>query len=64
MKVISSAVETVHDINQELTERNILNETNQPVEPIFYTTGLRTAFHEIVRDWLFIENPDVRHLIL
>ncbi|QUW22568.1 glutamate racemase [Sporosarcina sp. Marseille-Q4063] len=64
VKVISSAVETVHDIERELIERNILNETNQSVEPIFYTTGLRTAFHDIVRDWLFIENPDVRHLTL
>ena len=64
VKVISSAVETVHDVERELIERNLVHETTHPVEPIFYTTGLRMAFHDIVCDWLFIENPDVRQLTL
>ena len=64
VKVISSAVETVHDIESVLNEKSLISETKQYIEPIFYTTGLQSTFQEIVSDWLRIENPDVRQLTL
>ncbi|AXH99375.1 glutamate racemase [Sporosarcina sp. PTS2304] len=57
-QIISSAVETVVDIERILTEKHILSAA--ATEPIFYTTGSIEKFQSIVEDWLSIERPDVR----
>ena len=64
VKIISSAVETVRDVERMLVERNIRSRNTVRVEPVFYTTGLLDSFQAIVEDWLSIDDPDVRHLIL
>ena len=58
--VISSAVETVVDVERILKEREMLSVSAQ--EPIFYTTGSINKFQLIVQDWLAIPQPDVRLL--
>ncbi len=60
--VISSAVETVIDVERILEARHLLS--TSAVEPIFYTTGLKEKFQLIVEDWLAIPQPDVRFLQL
>ena len=62
MKIISSAVETVRDVERIYLLMAFERITEHQVEPIFYTTGLSNNFHAIVDDWLSIENPDVRHI--
>ena len=64
VKIISSAVETVSDVERELVERNIQTEKTMPTNPVFYTTGLQDSFVIIVSDWLSIDDPDVRHIDL
>ncbi len=64
VKIISSAVETVHDIHRILIDRTIRSEKVDNALPIFYTTGEIEGFKEIVSDWLAIENPEVRHIQL
>lgn len=64
VKIISSAVETVLDVERELIEKNLQSEAIIPTNPVFYTTGLQGGFQAIVCDWLSIENPDVRHISL
>ena len=64
VQIISSAVETVLDVERILIERNCLGTGVLKVEPVFYTTGLRDSFKHIVSDWLSIQKPDVRHLDL
>lgn len=64
VKIISSAVETVVDVKRILVEHAIGTAVTEKQLPIFYTTSLKGSFKPIVRDWLEIENPDVRHLNL
>lgn len=64
VQVISSAVETVRDVEKELSESKCVNNQVTYVAPIFYTTGPRETFKAIVCDWLEIDNPDVRKIIL
>lgn len=64
VQIISSAVETVLDVEKILSEKGILLNETQKNEPVFYTTGLKKSFKHIVIDWLSIEKPDVRHLEL
>lgn len=58
--VISSAVETVIDVERILEAANMLSVSAE--EPIFYTTGSMDKFQVIVEDWLSIPQPDVRLL--
>lgn len=60
--VISSAVETVIDVERILTEQQLLSVSAE--QPIFYTTGSIGKFKVIVKDWLAIPLPDVRFLKL
>ncbi|MDW0118135.1 glutamate racemase [Sporosarcina thermotolerans] len=62
--IVSSANETVKDVKRTLSELGIANNLVEHKKPIFYTTGGLGEFIEITSDWLKIENPDVRHLIL
>ncbi|SKA91200.1 glutamate racemase [Sporosarcina newyorkensis] len=57
-RIISSAVETVADVESILRKQQMLSVS--AVEPIFYTTGLKEKFQLIVEDWLSIQKPDVR----
>ncbi|WP_339250814.1 glutamate racemase [Sporosarcina sp. FSL W8-0480] len=62
--IVSSANETVRDVQRTLNELGIATNLVEHKTPIFYTTGGLEEFIEITSDWLEIENPDVRHLIL
>lgn len=64
VKIISSAVETVRDVEWELVQRNIQARNPTPNNPVFYTTGLKNSFIVTVSDWLSIDEPDVRHIDL
>ncbi len=64
VQIISSAVETVRDVEMVLTEHNIVNKGLLRQAPVFYTTGPQAAFKAIVCDWLEMENPDIRSLML
>lgn len=64
VQIISSAAETVRDVARELDEKEMKNEERVAAEPIFYTTGPRETFKAIVCDWLEIDNPNVRNIIL
>ncbi|PIC62826.1 glutamate racemase [Sporosarcina sp. P13] len=57
-KIISSAVETVVDVERILNEQQM--QSNSMIQPIFYTTGSIRKFQSIVEDWLSIKQPDVR----
>lgn len=58
--VISSAAETVIDVERILEAKQLLSTSAE--EPIFYTTGSMDKFQVIVEDWLAIPQPDVRKL--
>ena len=64
VNIISSAVETVSDVESILLSTNRLRVEGSTVAPIFYTTGKIQQFHSIVEDWLSIDEPDVRHIVL
>ena len=64
VKIISSAIETVLDVERKLIERNILAGKETSIAPVFYTTGQKNSFKITVTDWLSIKNPDVRHIDL
>ncbi len=64
VQIISSAVETVRDVEKELNKYQLKNETDMREDALFYTTGSRESFKAIVVDWLGIESPDVRHITL
>lgn len=64
VQIISSAVETVSDVERILVSRNIERDESRRVAPIFYTTGQTEQFLSIVEDWLAIDKPDVKHIIL
>ncbi|MDV6378149.1 glutamate racemase [Sporosarcina sp. GW1-11] len=57
-QIISSAVETVVDVERILNEQQI--QSSSMIQPIFYTTGSIKKFQSIVEDWLSIKQPDVR----
>lgn len=58
--IISSAVETVIDVNRILHEEQIASTAAEL--PIFYTTGSVEKFRSIVEDWLCIPQADVRSI--
>ncbi|MCM3743535.1 glutamate racemase [Sporosarcina luteola] len=62
--IVSSAYETVRDVESTLAGFNLANISGARKEPIFYTTGRLEGFKSIATDWLGIESPDVRHIIL
>lgn len=64
VKIISSAVETVLDVERMLLIYGIQNDEDACVAPVFYTTGSTENFRAIVTDWLSINTPDVRHISL
>lgn len=64
VQIISSAVETVRDVDAELTNHGIKNVETDVPQSIYYTTGPRESFEAIVKDWLVLENPDVRRITL
>ena len=64
VRIISSAIETVHDVERLLRLNGIECLRSGEVGPIFYTTGEVAKFHSIVADWLPIKEPDVRWIEL
>jgi len=64
VKIISSAVETILDVERILREKDIKNTTKSYSLPVFFTTGLLEPFQETISDWLKIDNADVRHIVL
>lgn len=64
VEIISSAVETVLDVEKMLLEKSINNSERIYTAPIFYTTGQLDGFQATVCDWLQLEEPDVRNIIL
>lgn len=62
--IVSSAYETVMDVERTLTDLGIANNIGKKSEPIFFTTGKLEDFISIASDWLKIESPDVRHIVL
>lgn len=62
--IVSSANETVQDVQKTLAHIGILNDKAEGIAPIFYTTGSLEGFISITTDWLDIKNPDVRHIVL
>ncbi|MFJ7934966.1 glutamate racemase [Sporosarcina sp. NPDC096371] len=64
VNIISSAVETVADVERTLMSDNSKRIVDSKIAPIFYTTGKIEQFSPIVEDWLSIEKPDVRHIVL
>ncbi|CAM3107734.1 glutamate racemase [Filibacter tadaridae] len=62
--IISSAIETVCDVERTLRLNSIANKPGNDAPSVFYTTGELHDFQEIVIDWLSIEKPDVRTIIL
>lgn len=59
VKIISSAVETVRDVEQTLIINGVRNLSRKCFEPVFYTTGAPESFRTIVSDWLAIKEPNV-----
>lgn len=57
-QIISSAVETVIDVERILNEQHM--RSTALIEPIFYTTGSINKFQAIVEDWLQLERPNVQ----
>lgn len=64
VQIISSAVETVVDVEKKLYEKKIQSRGTINTAPIFYTTGRLEGFQETVCDWLRLEEPDVRNIKL
>jgi glutamate racemase len=64
VNIVSSAYETVRDVDKTLSELGLANISSGRKKPIFYTTGHLEGFQSIAVDWLGIENPDVRHIEL
>jgi len=64
VKIISSAVETVCDVERILLSSGIERIADSGVAPVFYTTGESTTFQGIVEDWLSIEKPNVSYIKL
>ena len=64
MKIISSAIETVRDVEQTLLVNGVRNISGNYALPVFYTTGSPENFRSIVIDWLPIDEPDVRRIEL
>lgn len=59
VNIISSAIETVVDVERELREQNLLAAEDLPPSIRFFTTGPTEKFRPIVEDWLGIEQPNV-----
>lgn len=64
VNIVSSAYETVRDVEKVLASVGIANNSGGRKEPVFYTTGQLEGFESIAIDWLGIGNPDVRHIVL
>ncbi len=64
VKIISSAVETVCDVERILLSNGIERIAESGVAPVFYTTGESETFQGIVEDWLSIEKPNVSYIEL
>lgn len=64
VKIISSAVETVCDVERILLSNGIERIADSGVAPVFYTTGESETFQGIVEDWLSIEMPNVSNIEL
>lgn len=64
VRIVSSAVETVHDVKSELKRKELTNKEELPMEPVFYTTGPQEAFQIILSDWLEIDHPKVSTITL
>lgn len=64
VNIVSSAYETVRDVENMLSGLDLANISSGRKEPIFYTTGQLEGFKSIATDWLEIENPDVRYIVL
>lgn len=64
VQIISSAVETVRDVEKELNNHRLMSHQERQEEVVFYTTGSQESFNMIVKDWLGIKDPDIRTITL
>ncbi|WP_432358321.1 glutamate racemase [Sporosarcina sp. UB5] len=64
VNIVSSAYETVRDVENTLSGLDLANISGERKAPIFYTTGQLEVFESIAIDWLGIRSPDVRHIVL
>lgn len=64
VNIISSAVETVRDVQHALFKKGIEQTGIGKIPPVFYSTGNAEQFRSIVKDWLSIPQPDVRPIVL
>lgn len=64
VEIISSAIETVRDVERTLLLGNSKRTAESEAPVVFYSTGKSESFRAIVTDWLGIEKPDVRHIEL
>jgi glutamate racemase len=64
VSIISSAVETVRDVERTLAIGNIARTSECKVSPVFFSTGNVEQFRSIVMDWLSIPEPEVKTIKL
>lgn len=64
VEIISSAVETVKDVREELDKRGQLCNEVERADLIFYTTGEIASFERVIKDWLSIEEPMIEQIVL
>lgn len=64
INIVSSANETVLDVQRTLEELALFTPSKKREAPLFYTTGELDVFASIAQDWLEIDQPDVRHIVL
>lgn len=64
VKIISSAMETVKDVERVLGERCLFAAKDAVAKHIFLTTGNSETFKTIVEEWLALKNPNVQHIQL
>ncbi|MBB4824156.1 glutamate racemase [Sporosarcina luteola] len=64
VKIVSSAIETVHDVEKTLLSNRLASHLDHSATPVFYTTGEVHEFQNIVTDWLDISEPIVKQIKL
>ena len=64
VNIVSSANETVLDVQLSLKNLALLNDSKLKEAPLFYTTGKLDVFSSIAKDWLEIDTPDVKYIVL
>lgn len=64
VNIISSAVETVKDVKEELDKRDHRQGNRKPRVLQFYTTGDLTSFERFIEEWLQVEEATIQQITL